>query len=67
MPWKIHPNGARELVRPTKFERHLMLYPSGGIPARAVISFKSYSTQVVKVESSPAAQVVKKSSSKNQG
>jgi hypothetical protein len=44
-----------------------MLYPSGGIPARAVISFKSYSTQVVKVESSPAAQVVKKSSSKNQG
>ena len=48
MPWKIYPNGSRELVRPTKYEKHLMLYPSGGASARAVASLTSHPVQVVR-------------------
>lgn len=48
MPWKTHPNGARQLVRPTKYEKHLMLYPSGGVSARALSSLTSNPVQVVR-------------------
>jgi hypothetical protein len=53
MPWKIHPNGARELVRPSKYEKHLMLYPSGGLSAGAITSLKLNPCQTVKVQSPP--------------
>jgi hypothetical protein len=51
MPWKILPNGSRLLVRPTKYEKHLILYPSGGLSARAMQSLKQFPTQVVTVKS----------------
>jgi len=47
MPWKIYPNGSRELVRPTKYEKHLMLHTSGGISARAVASLREHPVQFV--------------------
>ena len=67
MPWKTHPNGARELVRPTKYEKHLMLYPSGGAPARAFTSLKTHPTQVVasKIEGSKSRQGPLKTDSLN--
>ena len=50
MPWKILPNGAKLLVRPTKYEKHLMLYPSAGLSARALQSLKQFPNQVVKMK-----------------
>jgi hypothetical protein len=47
MPWKIYPNGSRELVRPTKYEKHQMLYTSVGVPARALSSLEPFPVQTV--------------------
>ena len=56
------------LVRPTKFEKHLMLHISGGVPARALTSIKTRPIQVVTslIQDSKSGQTPLKTDSLNE-